>query len=227
MKKTHENSSSQDELLITRLKEKPDIDAFVSEVINKPEMIEALIRIAATDKSSIKFSCTKTIRLVSEQRPDMVYSYFDDIVAMTHNTNSFIKWDGILIISNLIRADSECRFDMIFEDYFGMLKDPQMVTAATVVGNAWKIVSARPDLEPEITRRLLAIPDITYFYKGEPSEECSRVICGHAIDCFEKYFSMSGSQKEILEFVQKQLKSTRGTVVKKAEKFLKKHRAQV
>ncbi len=209
--------------LKNRLKEKADIDTLVQEVINEPSMIAELIDIINTDKSSVKFLCTKIIRLVSEKNPHIVYDYFDEVVKFIYSRNSFVKWDGVTILSNLAIIDSEGKFDSICEKYFDLIRDPQMITAGNVVGNAWKIAINKPQYESYITRCMLSVPDIIYYNKGKPSTECNNVLCGHVIDCFEKYYLVSNNKPEILLFIRGQLKNSRKPVVKKAERFLKKY----
>ena len=206
-----------------RLAEKSDMNELVTEVLREPAMISELIDIITTDKTSIKFFCTKVIRLTSEQHPDIVFPYFDAIAKLIESNNSFIKWDAIAIISNLVCVDSVGKYDLIHKEYFDLIKEPKMITAATVVGNAWKIVMHKPHFESDITKRLLSVPDILYYSKGKPSPECNNVMCGHVIDCFDKYYLASKSKDEICNFVRQQLGNTRKQVVRKAESFLKKH----
>ena len=113
----------------------------------------------------------KVVRKISEQKAELIYPYFEEIVFWLRQPNSFIKWDGILCLSNLAAVDREDKFTAIYRDYFGLIRDPQMITAANVIGNAWKIVLARPEWELDITARLLEVPDITYLNDGEPSPE--------------------------------------------------------
>jgi len=213
-------------VLKDRLTKKNDINILVSEVIDRSSMIPELLEIINTDKTSLRFSCTKIIRLVSEKKPELVYMYFDDISKLIYSTNSFIKWDGIRIISNLISVDSKGKFDLIYEEYFKLLNVPEMITSANVIGNAWKVVLHKPQYEKDITERLTKVRGITFFNKGKPSPECNRIACGHVIDCFDKYFSVSQNKEKILCFVRGQLLNSRKAVAKKAEKFLKKHGAE-
>lgn len=206
-----------------RLKSKTELDSLVFEVLNEPSMILELLEVIRREKSSIKFTSTKIIRLASERKPELVYPYFDKIAELLKNKNSFIKWDSIIILSNLVGVDKSSKFDLIYDDYFDLIKAPQMITAGNVIGNAWKIVLAVPRYEMDITKRILAVPEVIYLNDGEPSSECSNVICGHAIDCLDQYFDSSGLKGDIIEFVEAQLKNTRKSVVKKAERFLKKH----
>lgn len=211
------------EKFIKRLKAKPDSNELIAETSEDSSVLNLMFDIVSTETSTIKYTCTKIIRRVSEQKPELIYPYFEEIVKWLHNDNSFIKWDGIMTMSNLVAVDSEDKFDAIFQEYFALIKDPHMITAANVIGNAWKIVIARPELESDITKRLLEVQRITYMNKGEPSPECNRIACGQVIECFEQYFDQSSNQAAMIAFAEEQLASCRKSVAKIASKFLKKH----
>jgi hypothetical protein len=211
------------EILINSLKAKPDLNLFIVEAIENTTIINSLFEIVLTETSSIKYVCTKIIRMVSEQKPELIYPYFEDIFKWLHHKNSFIKWDGILTLSNLSAVDYEDKFGVIYQDYFALIQDPQMITAANVIGNAWKIVLAKPELESDITRRLLEVPKIIYMNKGEPSPECNCIVCGQVLECFEHYFDFSRNQAAMINFAEVQLRSHRKAVAKNAEKFLRRH----
>lgn len=211
------------EMLVNYLKAKPDLNLFLNNVIEDKTILDSLFDIAATETSSIKYACTKIIRMVSEKEPELIYPYFEILAKWIHHKNSFIKWDGIITLSNISAVDDENKFKDIYQDYFALIQDPQMITASNVVGNAWKIVLAKPELENDITKRLLKVPDIVYLHKGSPSPECNYIVCGQVLECFDHYFNSSENQSEMINFAKEQLNSKRKSVVKTAEKFLKQH----
>ena len=211
------------ESLVNRLKAKPDLNLLVAEVTENTAILPVLFEIVLTEKSGVKYTCSKIIRMVSEKKPELVYPYFADIVGWLCHPNSFIKWDGILTLSNLAEVDHEDTFEAIYQDYFALIREAQMITASNVIGNAWKIVFAKPEWEKDITERLLEVPGITYLYKGEPSPECSRIACGHVLDCFDHYFDRSENQAAMILFAEGQLGSSRKAVAKTAMKFLNSH----
>ncbi len=213
------------EALLLRLKETRNLDWLLTEAENEPQLLNMLFEIIQSDHSALRYSCSKTLRILSEQQPDKIYPYFSDAVNWLQNPNSFIKWDGILILANLAAVDTQHRFASIYEEYFGLIRDSKMVTAANVAGNAWKIVQAMPEWEADITQRLLEVPQIVYLHHGEPSPECSRVMCGHVLDCFDRYFDLSQNQQAMLCFAHTQLSSSRKSVAQKAALFLKRHGA--
>lgn len=211
------------EVLAQKLKQKTELESMVNEVLNEPSILNDLLEIINSGKGSIRFASTKIIRLVSEKNPGIVYPYFGEVADLIHNENSFIKWDAITILSNLVLIDKDSRFDSVYDDYFDLINDPQMITAGNLIGNAWKIILANPNYEEDVTKRLLMVSGITYLNEGEPSPECNNIICGHTIDCFDRYFDVSKYKEDITEFVKSQLNNPRKSVSMKAEKFLKKH----
>ena len=209
--------------LLEKIQGKPDLEAFVREVLKQPEYIPVLFALIKNDPGSAKFYCEKVIRIVSERHPELVYPYFEEVAALIGSPNSFIKWGAIITLSNLAAVDTENKFASVYEKYFGLIAADAMVTAANVIGNAWKTILNKPEYEQDITKRLLRIPQNTYLYKGEPSPECRNILCGHTIDCFDKYFELAHDKNGILAFASAQTHNPRKQVAKKAAAFLKKH----
>ncbi|NTW70939.1 MAG: hypothetical protein HGA49_01715 [Eubacteriaceae bacterium] len=215
------------ELTVAELKEmldkKPDVDEFQKIVTENIEVVPLLLDIIREDKGSIKFFCEKIIRLISETEPKLIYPYFDDISRFIDSKNSFIKWGGLITLSNLAAVDDKNKFKGIYEKYFSMIDSESMITAGNVVGNAWKIIMKNPEYEGDITKRLLGVTDNTYVNKGKPSAECRNIMLGNVIDCFEKYYPISEHKREMMEFAAGQRNNTRKSVAKRAEKFIEEH----
>jgi len=208
--------------IIEQIKSKKDIDELVYQVIKNPKLIEVLISTIDSEKGSIKFGCEKIVRLVSGKKPELVYPYFDFLVKLLDSENNFLKWGAIITISNLSSVDSKNQFEKIFNKYYAPVTGPIMVTAANIVGSSWKIVQAKPKLTDRIVDEILKIEKAKYEHKGELSPECNNVVCGHAIDSFERFFEKVKNQKKIMAFIKRQLNNTRPSVKKRAEKFMKK-----
>ena len=191
--------------------------------IENPDSIEKLIEGITADKGSIRFGYEKVLRLISEQRPDLIYPYFDVFKKLSVCDNSFLKWGAIMTIANLAAADTENKFDEIFEQYYSPVKGPVMVTAANIIGGTAKIIRAKPYLTDKIINEILKVEKGRYEMHGELSPECRNVAIGHAIDTFDSIYDEIENKEIIVKFVKKQLKNTREKVAKKAERFLKKH----
>jgi hypothetical protein len=98
-----------------------------------------------------------------------------------------------------------------------------MITASNIIKNSWKIALAKPKLAEKITKEILKAEITPYENKGQLSPECNNVVCGHAIDAFEKYYDEIKDKKPVVGFIKRQVHNTRKSVSKKAEKFLSKH----
>jgi hypothetical protein len=209
--------------LFQRLKTKPDVLTLAQEITENPHSIADYLEIINYKRGSVKFLAEKVLRSISETDPDLLYPYFSEIAELLDSQNSFIKWGGIITLSNLVVADRDQKFLNIYDRYFSLLNSETMVTAANVAGNAWKIVERYPEREADITRRLLSVENNIYYHKGEPSPECNNVLYGHLIDCFVRYFQESVVKPEILAFVSRQQNNPRKKVAKAAQQFVKKY----
>lgn len=200
-----------------------DIDGIVEQVIKRPKKIFVLIEALKVEKRAIKFSYAKVLRLVSERRSDLIYPYFDVFADLLDSDNSFLKWGAIMTVANLTVVDTENKFESLFHKYYVPIQGPVMITAANIIGSSAKITLAKPELTQRITREILKVEKVTYINKGVPSPECRNVAIGHAIDSFDMFFGQIEDKAPVIAFVKRQLKNTRKPVVKKAERFLRKH----
>ncbi len=197
------------------------------QVIKEPENIAGLIEVLKAPKGTARYRSEKVLRIVSESRPDLLYPFFDVYTGLLDSENSFIKWGAILTLANLVRADTQKKFDDIFEKYYQPITGTVMVTAANIIGSSVKILSARPELASRITNEILKVEKAKYKLHDVLSPECRNVALGHTVDTFDEIFDLLGdkdTQAAVVKFVKRQLKNTRNAVVKKAEKFIKRHK---
>ena len=178
------------------------------------ELINGLI----VKNEIFRYNCSKTLALLSEKHADVVYPKWDDIVKLLSSDNTYHKISAIIIIANLTGAgaDTENKFETIFNEYFNLLDDKSMITATYVCRNSWKIVKAKPKLQTKVTNRLLDID------KTHHNPERKDLIKGYAIESFYNYFEEVKNKKKVIDFVKKQLESKSPRTRKEAEKFLKK-----
>ena len=191
--------------------------------MKNPESIEQLIEGVTAPKGSLRFGYEKVLRLISEERPELIYPYFDVFKKLSGCDNSFLKWGAILTIANLAAVDSGKKFDKMFKEYYAPITGQVMVTASNVIGGSVKITLAKPYLTRKITQEILKVEKAKFLHHGEPSPECRNVAIGQAIDSFDRFFEQIENKDAVIRFVKKQLKNSRAKVARKAEKFLKKH----
>jgi hypothetical protein len=197
-----------------------DKEKTAREVIQHPEWIPQLLEGLTHARASVRFGCEKILRMVSEQRPDLIYPHFHVFEKMLDQDNSFLKWGAIITIANLAAVDAENKIEGIFDKYYSSVTGKTMVTAANTIAHSWKIARAKPGLAEKISRAILKSEKARYEYYGQFSPECVNVVCGHAIDSLSRFYDLIENKKDVENFVRRQLKNARKPVAKKAEKFL-------
>ena len=202
-----------------------DIGAIADRLVEDAQQIPTVIRALKEEKSSRKFAYEKVLRLVSEKRPELIYPYFDYFCSLLDHDNNFLKWGAIMTVANLTAADAQNKFEALFPKYFAPIQGPTMVTAANIIGSSVTIARAKPALTQAVKDEILKVEKAKFLLKGTLSPECRNVAIGHAIDTFDKLFDQIADKSEVLRFVKRQLKNPRQPVVRKAEKFLRKHGA--
>ena len=210
--------------IVEQLKTKQvDAATAVEELIGDPDLIPQLIEGLQTEKSSAKYAYEKTLRLVSERRPELIYPFFEAFVALLGHENNFLKWGGIMTIANMAAVDAEGRFDAIFDRYYAPIPGPTMITAANIIGSSPRIVRSKPHLTQRIVQEILKVEKAKYDHHGSPSPECRNVAIGHAIDAFDQFFDLIEDKAPVVAFVKRQLQNTRKQVAKKVERLLRTH----
>ena len=201
-----------------------EIERVAEDVIDSPETIPQLFEGLKSKKGTIRFGCEKIIRLISEQKPKLIYPHFNEISSLLDSDNNILKWGAIVIISNLTSVDADKKFEKIFMKYFAPITGRQMITSSNIVKNAWKIAIEKPSLIEKITKEILKVEEAEYENKGEQSRECNYITCGHAVDSFSRFFDRIKNKRPVIDFIKRQLDNPRSAVAKKAEKFLKKYK---
>jgi hypothetical protein len=194
-----------------------DMEKTVDKVMKKPELLSEVFEGLGSDKARIKYGCVKVLRLISEKKPEILYPRMDFFSDLLDSDNNFLKWGAIHTIANLAAADSERRFEVIFDKYFAPIPGPELIPAGNVIGGAAKIALAKPELSDRIAKEILKVEKAKY-----QTAECRNVAIGHAIKSFDLFFDQIKDKEPVIKLIKKQLKNTRNATRKKAEKFLKK-----
>jgi len=185
------------------------------QVIEEPALVAGLLAGLDAPKAQVKYKCEKILRMVGERQPEILYPHFDFFARMLDCANSFLKWGAIQDIANMARADTQNKFESIFEKYFSPIPGPVMITAANTIGGAARIALAKPHLAGRITAEILKVGKARY-----QTAECRNVAIGHAIGSFDRFFELVEAKTSIIRFVKRQLKNTRPAVRRRAEAFL-------
>jgi hypothetical protein len=182
----------------------------------KHRLFPAIIEGLKADKAPIKYGCAKALRIVSEQRPDLLYPLFDFFVGLLDHENKIFQWDAAFVLSHLARVDDDDKFAAVFDRYFSPIPGPVMITAANVIQGGARIAQAKPHLAERIAAEMLKVARARY-----QTPECGNVAIGHAILALGGIMPLLGNPAPAVQFVRKQTRNARPATRKKAAQFLK------
>jgi hypothetical protein len=178
------------------------------------KVLRELLDGVLSKEDAVRYGSFKALNVLSEKHPERLYDKWDFFADLLGNPNTHQKYIAIYIIANLTKADSENKFEKLFNTYYGLLGDKSVIPPAHVALNSGKIALAKPKLRAEITNRLLDIDAVVKRHKD--------LVKASAIEAFDAYFETSKDQDRIIEFVKAQLDCGSPKTRKLAKAFLKK-----
>jgi hypothetical protein len=185
------------------------------------ELLPLVMGGVSSSKVSVRYSCASVLVDLTAKHPEKLYPHMDFFTSLLDSKHLILVWNGLASIANLCSVDVDKKFDAIFDKYYGFLGDEYMVTVANVVGNSGKIALAKPYLTARITSELLRVGKLRV--TPHLTDECRRVIAEKAVETFDTYFDQMGSEEKVkvVSFVKKYRESSRASLRKDAEAFLK------
>ena len=193
-----------------------DIESIAWEALTDETLLSELVDGLKSSKETFRYKCFKVLMTISEKHGELLYPRWDYFVGLLDSDNSYRKMSAIQLIANLTRVDKESRFEKILEKYYGLLDDNSMIVAIYVASNSGKIVNAKPNLESQITNKLLGI-DRTHHPEGRKP-----LIKAGAIEAFDQYFNGAVNKQGIIQFVKEQQNGDSPKTRKLAKEFLRK-----
>jgi hypothetical protein len=184
--------------------------------MRNPRLFHEIAEGLNADKPRVKYGCAKSLRIISEGRPDLLYPHFDFFVRLLDHENKILHWDAAFVLSHLARVDARDKFAAIFKKYFSPIPGPVMITAANVIQGGARIAQAKPHLADRIAAEVLKVANARY-----QTSECRNVAIGHAILALGNILPLLRKPAPIVQFVRGQIRNPRPSTRKKAEQFMK------
>ena len=211
-----------DQDLLQKLGKKEIKKQQLSEAVESDfDLVPVVIEGVSSSKASIRYGCAKVLMDLSARHPEKIYPHMDFFISLLESKHRILIWNALAIIANLCPVDAENKFEAIFNKYYSFLSDEYMVTVANVVANSAQIALAKPHLVPKIADQLLSVEKIST--SPHLTRECRRVIAQHAVKSFDQFFDKLDSDRKtkVISFVRKQVHTSRTSLKKEAELFLK------
>ena len=193
-----------------------DIETVAAKALANSELLLEILDGLTSKQETLRHNCHKVLMHISETNGKLLYPKWDYFVEFLNSDNSYRKMSAVQIIANLTKVDTENRFEEIIDKYYGLLDDKSMIVAIYVASSSGEIVKAKPQLEREITNKLLDI-DRTHHPEGRKP-----LIKAGAIEAFDKYFPEAIDKDRIIVFVKEQQNCDSPKTRKLAQDFLQK-----
>ena len=181
------------------------------------EEVDALCDGLASPQPRTRYGSAKTLLLVSEQEPALLYPRFDFFARLREGESRVLSWNAMRILGNLARADGEGRIEKLLDRYLAPITGRELIAAANTMQGAAEIARAKPHLAERIAKEILKVRRAQY-----ATPECRNVAAGHAIQSLDRFFEHVPKKRPVVAFVESELANARPATRKKAEKFLKK-----
>jgi hypothetical protein len=193
-----------------------DIRSLADRALEDDFLLARLLEGQWSKDEVLRYNCHKVLVVLSDEHGELLYPKWDLFVELLLSGHTYRILSALVIIAHLTKVDRDNRFQDIFEDYYAILDGKTMVPAVYIASSSGIIARARPELEPEITRRLLNI-DATHHEAGRKD-----LIKAGAIEAFDQYFEQATDKQGVVDFVRQQLSSSSPKARKAASESLTK-----
>lgn len=197
----------------------PKLPTLARQALKDPDVLRHLLDALRPENTDLKARerAFKALLPLAQAKADALLPHWNALAALLKSDKAFSKYPAIHLVAALVPFDRQGRFDRSFSTYFALLDDEAVSVAAHVARLAGSIAQARPDLQPRITRQLLAL-DQSHF-----SADRRDLVKSYALEALEATFALSKQQTAMVAFAQSMLKSKSPRASKAAKEFLKKH----
>ena len=91
------------------------------QVKKNPDLLPVLLEGVSSSKASIRYGCGNTLKLLSEDRPELLYSHMGFFASLLESEYRILTWIAMAVLANLVEVDSENKFDTMFDKYFSFI----------------------------------------------------------------------------------------------------------
>jgi hypothetical protein len=198
-------------------KDPPNLYEAVAPAIADAAFRERLLEGLTAKDENYRYNCSRVLHRLVDQRPELVYPYWDQLAALLDSPNSFQRASALWAIAGLAVADQEGKFERILTRYLALFDDESVMVARYFTQSITRITQAKPALKEQIIAHLLQV-DNTHHTQGRKD-----LIKADLIVVFDELFDQLQEKDRILGLVEAQLESSSPKARKAAKDFLKKH----
>lgn len=173
---------------------------------------------ASSPVKRVKNGAAKTLKILSEDRPDLLVSRLQDFIRLMETNDTIVRWIAMDVVGNLAALDRRNALDKTVLGVFLIrVSDPVLVTAAHAVDNLGTIGLYKPRFRKRITEQLLKADAV------DRAPDCREILAGKVLTALSRYVDeipRGPARQAIARYASGQLGSKRPATRKKAEKLL-------
>src|SRR5690349_11683002 len=121
-----------------------------------------LLRELESREKPARLTASKELRDLSAEAPELLYGCFGRFAELLEHENNVLRWNAILTIGHLARADRDGKIEGLLERYLAPIRGPVMITAANTIKGAAMIARSKPALADEIVCGIMAVEKARY-----------------------------------------------------------------
>lgn len=187
-------------------------DLYTEHVSKNPEAyVETLIKGLDSGDKRVQSGSAELVSLLSEERPDLLTSYFDKFIDNLEAKAPVLKWEAVCTLGNLARVDEEKKILSLLPMIYPLLEHKSIVLANHTVQALSKIAEYNQVKAEEILDKLI-----------ESSPLFEKTTVGFIIEAVGRFKDYDELVPKVREFVEPYLMSEMKVVAQKATRTMKK-----
>ena len=192
---------------------KTDLEPIKKMCLDHGPFLDELVENLAEKNETLRYNSFLVLNSIAEDQPGLLYQYWDTFVNYLKSDKVLRVLVGIELLSRLIPADTDNRFEEIEDFYFNLINHHNVIPISYIMLNSWRVGKSRPQYIPQIRDLVFSIDGINQEHKG--------LLKGDGIIAFTRLWDLMEDKEEIVTFVKDQLDSESPKTIKEAKKFLK------
>jgi hypothetical protein len=177
-------------------------DEIMNQLLTNPEIM-------------VYYHCYYVVSKASQERPELFYPYWHEIVSLLKHKNSYHRDIALTIIANLTRVDQENLFSKIYLDYFEHINDCKFMTGRCCVQNSIKIFRYKPELRKLIFALLLNVDG-----QCDYPEKQKELLKSDILELLDGIYAEVSDKQDVDEFIRNCVRSISPKTRNKAKELL-------
>ena len=145
-----------------------DDDYYIALAEKEVLFVPVLVGFMVDNLSNRKWA-QETLEKISKANPDLVYPYFNSIMALIEKNQKFLSWSLWKIISNIVARDYLNRWESVEPLYIEALLSDELIEFSIACECAENIIKSKPESSEKIFEILKSVPLRNFMVNGELS----------------------------------------------------------